>query len=48
MMGLRTDLRLDVFPSSRSLELNELVVQLLSHRDDPVGHLLDFAQPIAE
>jgi hypothetical protein len=44
--GVRTNLRLDMSPFSRSLELNQLVVELLSHRDDPIGHLLNLGQPI--
>ena len=40
-----TDLRLDVTPFAGSLELDQQVVELLSHGNDPVGHLLDFAKP---
>lgn len=40
-----TNLGLDMSPIPRSLELDKLVVELLPHRDDPIGHLLDFAQP---
>jgi hypothetical protein len=41
----RTDLRLDVSPLSRSVQLDKLVVELLSHVDDSVGHPLDLGKP---
>jgi hypothetical protein len=32
-------------PFSRSLEFNQLVVELFPHRDDSISHLLDLGQP---
>jgi hypothetical protein len=40
------DLPLDVVPVSRSVPLDETVVERLSHFDDPVGHALDLGQPL--
>ena len=45
LLGQLTDLRLDVSPLSRRVELDQLVVQLLSHGNDSVSHSLDLAEP---
>lgn len=40
------DLRLDVTPLSRRVQLDEVVVQALTHRDDTVSHTFDLAKPL--
>ena len=41
------NLRLDVAPLAGSVELNELVVKLLTHVDNAVGHELDLGEPLS-
>ena len=40
-----TNLRLDVTPLSWRLQSYQEIVQSLAHRDDSIGHLLDFPEP---